>query len=52
MEDIITNDIGHCKGARQGKGESRDWYQVIMGGTNKSLNYSETIKVEGKSVMG
>ena len=37
---------------KQGKGESRDWYQFIRGGKSKSLNYSETIKVEGKSVMG
>ena len=36
---------------KQGKGESRDWYQCIRDEKNKSLNYSEIIKKEWKSVM-
>ena len=37
---------------KQGKGESRDWYNFIRGDGKKSLSYSETIKKDGKLIVG
>ena len=37
---------------KQGKGESRDWYQFIKGDNSKSSKFSQSIKSEGKVITG